>query len=326
MSSRNEGDNMKKILPIISIMLLASSCGMILSEEDEGVAQPQESASSEFKVTEDSPAPAQEIAAKAESEDDEDAPAKIVEKKETKPAVVAKQEITKDVKDDEGDEKEEKEEKGTGFFSSLFGDSKDDEGVEKAEPKVAEFKEDKVAPATRVVAAEPQKEEEKPIMVTELPKEEMRAPVEPRQEEFVNQPLAEVPAPAPLMQAHEFEHYKISKGETLMMAAFRIYGDYRKWKELKAWNREEIKGGLHSGMELKYEAPAEKFVWQPNGLPYLVRQGNTLGTISKDKYGTTRKWKDLYENNRPLIRNPNVIFAGFTLYYVPARGLASEKK
>jgi nucleoid-associated protein YgaU len=45
-----------------------------------------------------------------------------------------------------------------------------------------------------------------------------------------------------------------------------------------------------------------------------------------EKYGTTRKWKKIYKNNEPLVRDPNLIFAGFTLYYLPQRKLASEVK
>jgi LysM repeat protein len=111
-----------------------------------------------------------------------------------------------------------------------------------------------------------------------------------------------------------------------MMVAFKIYGDYGKWKELKSWNKEVLKHGMHKGLALKYYVPEKKFVWEPSGLPYLVKEGNTLGTISSEKYGTPKKWKDLYENNRPLIKNPNVIFAGFTIYYIPTRDIASQKK
>jgi nucleoid-associated protein YgaU len=53
--------------------------------------------------------------------------------------------------------------------------------------------------------------------------------------------------------------------------------------------------------------------------------GETLGTISSDKYGTPVKWRKIYDNNRPLIKNPNTIYAGFTLYYIPEREIASEK-
>lgn len=120
------------------------------------------------------------------------------------------------------------------------------------------------------------------------------------------------------------ETYRVQKGDTMMMIAFKIYGDYRKWKDIKEWNKDVKKVG--EGVELKYMVPDQRFGWEPSGLPYLIKTADTLGTISKEKYGTTRKWKSIYENNRPLIRNPNLIFAGFTIYYQPARSLASEPK
>jgi nucleoid-associated protein YgaU len=122
----------------------------------------------------------------------------------------------------------------------------------------------------------------------------------------------------------QIETYKFQKGDTLMMVAFKIYGDYRKWKEIRNLNKDKKK--IVAGTELKYYVPEQKFGWKPDGNPYLVKTGDTLGIISKDKYGTVSKWKSIYENNRPLIRNPNLIFAGFTIYYKPVRNLASEKK
>lgn len=120
------------------------------------------------------------------------------------------------------------------------------------------------------------------------------------------------------------ETYRVQKGDTMMMIAFKIYGDYRKWKDIKSWNKNIKKIG--EGVELKYYVPDQKFGWKPNGLPYLVKTGDTLQIVSMDRYGTTRKWKSIYDNNRPLIRNPNLIFAGFTIYYQPARDLASKPK
>jgi hypothetical protein len=52
-----------------------------------------------------------------------------------------------------------------------------------------------------------------------------------------------------------------------------------------------------------------------NGDKYLIKHGDTLGTISNDLYGTSSKWKKLWKNNRELIKDPNRIFAGFYLYY-----------
>ena len=69
-----------------------------------------------------------------------------------------------------------------------------------------------------------------------------------------------------------------------------------------------------AGTQIKYNPPSEKFVWSAKGDPYLIKLGDTLGLISKSKYGTVKKWRSIWDNNKPMIRDPNLIFAGFTLY------------
>lgn len=118
--------------------------------------------------------------------------------------------------------------------------------------------------------------------------------------------------------------YQIERGDTLMIIAFKLYGDYTQWKSLRELNPNVSAVSLAEGTSLKYTVPSEKFVWNPQGSPYLIKDGDSLGSISSDKYGTTSKWKLLYENNKPMIQDPNLIFAGFTLYYVPERDVASE--
>ncbi len=120
--------------------------------------------------------------------------------------------------------------------------------------------------------------------------------------------------------------YTVQKNETLMMIAFKLYGDYGRWKELANLNSGVLGGGsnLRAGMVISYHAPAREFVWNPEGSPYLIRTGDTLGIISKQVYETTKKWKLLWENNRPLIKDPNKIYAGFTIYYKNGREVANE--
>lgn len=113
----------------------------------------------------------------------------------------------------------------------------------------------------------------------------------------------------------EISKYKVQKGDTMMLIAFYKYGDYGMWKKIRNLNPGLDPNNLKPGQLIKFEQPEKKFVWSHNGKPYLIKNGDTLGMISKDKYGTPTKWKDLYENNRPMIKNPNLIFAGFTIYY-----------
>ena len=114
----------------------------------------------------------------------------------------------------------------------------------------------------------------------------------------------------------EISSFKVKKGETLMLLAFHKYGDYTKWKLLRDLNPGINPHSLKAGQVLKYRVPENEFNWMPNGTPYLIQRGDTLGKISNSKYGTPTKWKSIYENNRPMIKNPNLIFAGFTLYYI----------
>jgi nucleoid-associated protein YgaU len=125
-------------------------------------------------------------------------------------------------------------------------------------------------------------------------------------------------AKASTQLSEDMMEYKVQKNETLMMIAFKLYGDYGWWKKLAAWNSEALKGGqiVLAGQTLKYMAPSEEFLWNPQGLPYLIRTGDTLGLISKSVYQTSKKWKLIWENNRPMIKNADLIFAGFTIYYL----------
>ena len=123
--------------------------------------------------------------------------------------------------------------------------------------------------------------------------------------------------PAEYSEAGEIKTYRVQRGETLMQIAFKLYGDISKWKDIKSMNAGKLSNNssLRPNTELKYHAPATPFVWNPQGTPHLIKTGETLGTISNDVYATPKKWKVIWENNKPLIKNPNVIYAGFTLYY-----------
>ena len=108
--------------------------------------------------------------------------------------------------------------------------------------------------------------------------------------------------------------YTVEKNDTLMMISFKFYGDYSKWRTIQEMNP-DMSSNLSVGQVIKLPKPEEAFVWSPSGEPYVIQRGDTLGTISQDKYGTKSKWRKIYENNKPLIKDPNLIFAGFTLYY-----------
>lgn len=135
-------------------------------------------------------------------------------------------------------------------------------------------------------------------------------------EEALPEIKTEVETPA-YSEAGQIKSYRVQRGETLMQIAFKLYGDISKWKDIKNMNSGKLSNNasLKTNTELKYRAPATPFVWNPAGTPYMIKNADTLGTISNAVYGTKKKWKAIWENNKPLIKNPNVIYAGFTLYY-----------
>lgn len=51
----------------------------------------------------------------------------------------------------------------------------------------------------------------------------------------------------------------------------------------------------------------------PAGRTYVVRPGESLGSISKKVYGTTRHWKELHAANRDVIPDPTRMRPGVKL-------------
>lgn len=137
----------------------------------------------------------------------------------------------------------------------------------------------------------------------------------------------EITAEDPTTQSTEVGEYVVQKNETLMMISFKLYGDYSKWRSLAKMNKKHIKNGIvMAGKTIRYNKPSVEFNWQPQGNPYLIKNGDTLGKISNDVYGTQKKWKAIWENNRPLIKDPNQIFAGFTIFYQDQGSVAASEK
>ena len=152
----------------------------------------------------------------------------------------------------------------------------------------------------------------------------------------VEESALEIKSESPLADSHQsiaddskVMIYKVQKVETLMQIAFKIYGDISKWKDIVELNKLKFSknSALKINMELKYIAPEQPFVWNPEGIPYMIKNGETLASISNTVYQTPKKWKQIWENNKPLIKNPNIIYAGFTLYYkeISQRKMASKK-
>jgi hypothetical protein len=143
----------------------------------------------------------------------------------------------------------------------------------------------------------------------------------------VPQPTADSPLPAspsmpdtnpqPSAVGGSPDTYTVQQGDTLMKIAYETTGDIYKWREIYEQNKDKINdpNRIPKGLVLKYTRPGALNI-ERNGEKYLIKQGDTLGTISNTVYGTKTRWKELWENNKQLIHDPNKIFAGFYLYYL----------
>lgn len=114
------------------------------------------------------------------------------------------------------------------------------------------------------------------------------------------------------------QKYVVRPGDTLMKIAFAKYGDIFRWRDIYQANR-DILGSFNRievGAVLVIHG-ARFIVIEKNGEPYLIRSGDTLVGISNKVYGQPDQWRVLWNNNRQLIKDPNKIYAGFTIYYQP---------
>jgi nucleoid-associated protein YgaU len=46
---------------------------------------------------------------------------------------------------------------------------------------------------------------------------------------------------------------------------------------------------------------------------YVVQEGDSLSKIAKREYGNANDWRKIFEANRDLIKNPDLIYPGQTL-------------
>lgn len=145
--------------------------------------------------------------------------------------------------------------------------------------------------------------------VAEVPSTEAPTPLE------VSSPSESTPVASSSSFSGATEDYRVQRGDTLMLIAFEKYGDIYQWQRIRELNNISNPSRLEVGTLLKIDQVSGVH-HDRNGEAYRIRHGDTLGTISRDVYGTSSKWRKLYENNRDLIKNPNRIYAGFTLYYV----------
>jgi len=140
---------------------------------------------------------------------------------------------------------------------------------------------------------------------------------EPKQKEdklLIEQ--ADEQAITPEIKKETVASYTVQSGDTLMLISYKLYGHHKEWRNIFRGNKEAIgaPGKLKEGMQLTY-FPPQKPVQKPEGQPYLIKVGDSLSLISGKVYGDIKLWRPIFNNNSSSIDDPNLIFAGFTIYY-----------
>lgn len=114
----------------------------------------------------------------------------------------------------------------------------------------------------------------------------------------------------------QYLYYTAGPGETLMLLAFKFYSDHLQWKNILRNNLDSLQGQtqITKFIELRLPKPLKRFQ-EPKGMPYLIKPGDSLSLISRKVYGEMKWWHQIWKNNQEMITDPNLIFAGFTLFY-----------
>ena len=67
---------------------------------------------------------------------------------------------------------------------------------------------------------------------------------------------------------------------------------------------------VQSGGSSTASAASEPVATSGSGKTYVVVNGDSLSKIAKREYGDATKWRRIYEANKDLIRDPDLIYPG----------------
>ena len=110
--------------------------------------------------------------------------------------------------------------------------------------------------------------------------------------------------------------YTVKAGDNLKLLAEKFFGDENRWEKLYELNETILPNPnvIHVGQEITiYTRVDTNIVEQTESIPMVfhrVVSGETLKKISKKYYDDESKWEEIYELNKDIILNPNIIHIG----------------
>jgi len=128
----------------------------------------------------------------------------------------------------------------------------------------------------------------------------------------------------------EFTFHHVQSGESMIAIARRYYGDHSLAGALARFNEIDNPDSIRVGHRLRIpsaealggtgsEAASRPASNRSESQPapvytnYTVKRGDTLSEISQELLGTARRWREIYELNRDVIRDPDNLVAGTEL-------------
>lgn len=113
--------------------------------------------------------------------------------------------------------------------------------------------------------------------------------------------------------------YRVQPGDTLWAIAQKTFGDPTRWPELYQANRSRLASAhlirpdqtLELGsVQQASRGSARKTSASSGGSRYVVKPGDTLGTIARRHFGKASQWPVLYSLNQDRLADPHRIFPG----------------
>jgi len=129
--------------------------------------------------------------------------------------------------------------------------------------------------------------------------------------------VMEAPAMSSDIALTDWDTYMIVPGDFLIKIANKQYGNFRRWREIYSWNREDLGDNPnliypYHYLTLKRENMVEEF--KPGFSEYEVSSGETLWDIAGKLYGDPVAWIILYlDNAERLNGNSNFLDPGMRL-------------
>lgn len=185
-------------------------------------------------------------------------------------------------------------------------------------PPVSQPRAERKAPrAQRLLVSETERQE-KPALP---PAATVTLPAEPQPEPAV-EPLPPAPEPEPTRSLAGLEATPV---EGLMLYTWRAGDTYAsvaesylgadKTRTLAKANEGRAEASLRVGDQIFVPVDLEQTA---SSTVYVVESGDVLGTISQKVYGTSKKWRQIYDANRDVLPDANALKVGQTLR-IPAK-------